>query len=69
MMIDVTASHPIRSELSEGSEAILASWEKWTMRTVKIADGQRCINCKAPARNGKIDHVPGCPEYVKRSGD
>lgn len=31
-----------------------------------IPDGRKCINCKAPARNGKITHVPGCPEYVKK---
>jgi hypothetical protein len=33
-----------------------------------IADGQRCINCKEPARNGSITHGRTCPEYGRISG-
>lgn len=30
-----------------------------------VPDGQRCINCKVPARNGVITHLHSCPDYVK----
>lgn len=30
-----------------------------------VPDGQRCINCKASARNGVIIHLRSCPDYVK----
>jgi hypothetical protein len=34
-----------------------------------IPDWQRCINCKVPARNGRITHRRTCPEFVRpRSG-
>lgn len=33
-----------------------------------IPDGQRCINCKVPARHGAIVHAKGCPEYGRISG-
>lgn len=34
----------------------------------RIPDGQRCINCKVPSRNGIIVHGRTCPEYGRVSG-
>jgi hypothetical protein len=32
----------------------------------RFPDGaKRCINCRAPVKNGEIKHLRGCPEYVK----
>jgi hypothetical protein len=30
-----------------------------------VREGDRCINCRAPVKNGEIKHLRGCPDYVK----
>lgn len=30
-----------------------------------IPDWMRCINCKEPAKNGKIIHTKTCPDYQR----
>lgn len=53
-------------------ERFLAEWRREVHEPKPgIPDGMRCINCRVPARDGRIVHTRGCPDYrrpVRRSG-
>jgi hypothetical protein len=31
-----------------------------------LPDWLRCLNCKVNAKNGKIDHLKTCPDYLRK---